>query len=326
MRYDDLMLSTLARAARISALSLVVLLPGGAIGCGSNGSASAANAPAKADTQGQAFARGVLGTAPQGTLPGDATIEAKRFDAFIGHLLTAIEDKYPGGLDQRLAELQTGKVDAMIAAHSWMDGAVAELSDSQQVRDALSRDPLFSGVNIQAHGGLSLLNTGGSGSGSGSTPNVGKGADGKYGDGRTGMMGAMKDLGDLTTGAGSRGDIKQSVDDGKLTPDPESRLGAYAATKGYPAGTVGNAVHNAIGTIYSTLGNYGEEKIGRVFNSPEAKALYDQPVDSDAGRQMAAIEQQYWANVKSEDGASPGGNLGAAFSPGVRDWLQRHIF
>ncbi len=326
MRYHHFMLSTLTRAARLSALVFVLVLPGAVFGCSSNGSSSASNPPAKVDTEGQAFARGVLGTAPQGTLPADATIEAQRYDAFIGHVLTAIEAKYPGGLDQRLAELQTGKVDAMIAAHSWMDGAVAELSDSAQVRDALGRDPLFSGVNIQAHSGLSPLNTGGSGSGSGSTPNVGKGADGKYGDGRTGMSGAMKDLGDLTTDAGSRGDTKKMVDDGKLTPDPDSRLGAYAATKGYPAGTVGNAVHNAIGTIYGTLGNYGEEKIGRVFNSPEAKALYNEPVGSDAGRQMAAIEQQYWANVKTEDPSSPGGNLGAAFSPGVRDWLQRHIF
>ena len=118
----------------------------------------------------------------------------------------------------------------------------------------------------------------------------------------------------------------EKIDRGELVPDPESRLGAYAATKGYPPGSVGEAVHNAIGTIYIALGNYGEERIGRVFNSAEARALYNHPVDSQAGALMAAIEERYWQNVRAEDAWSPGGQLGSAFSPAVRDFLQRNIF
>jgi len=91
-------------------------------------------------------------------------------------------------------------------------------------------------------------------------------------------------------------------------------------------GTVGNSVHNAIGTIYITFANYGQERIGRVFNSPEARALYDQPVASCAGYQMAALEYQYWQDVRAEDAVSPGGNMGSAFNPVARDLLQRHVF
>jgi len=110
-------------------------------------------------------------------------------------------------------------------------------------------------------------------------------------------------------------------------PDSRSRTNqTYAATRGYPVGTVGNSVHNAIGTIYITFANYGQERIGRVFNSPEARALYDQPVASCAGYQMAALEYQYWQDVRAEDAVSPGGNMGSAFNPVARDVLQRHVF
>ncbi|MGX7828830.1 hypothetical protein ACTG9Q_27445 [Actinokineospora sp. 24-640] len=74
------------------------------------------------------------------------------------------------------------------------------------------------------------------------------------------------------------------------------------------------------------FGNYGQEKIGRVFNSPEAKALYNLPVDSWAGRRMAQLEYQYWHNVHVEDPWSPGGQLGASFDTDRRDFLQRKVF
>lgn len=112
------------------------------------------------------------------------------------------------------------------------------------------------------------------------------------------------------------------IDNGELKPDPNSRLGAYAATTGYPPGTVGNAVHNAIGTIYIVFGDWFEEEIGTVFNSPEAMALYNEPVDGPASLQIAQLEWDYWRSV----GITPGGLLGSAFLPGVRDWLQRKVF
>jgi hypothetical protein len=164
---------------------------------------------------------------------------------------------------------------------------------------------------------------------SGADPDIGRGADGRFGDGRTGIEGAARDLIDQQRGRIEDGlpwTMLGKIDRGEIVPNPDSRLGAYAATGGYPPGTVGHAVHNAIGTIYVALGNLGEENIGRVFNSPEARALYNDPVDSPSGRQMAEIEVRYWENVKKEDPHSAGGNLGSAFPAGARDFLQRNIF
>jgi hypothetical protein len=150
---------------------------------------------------------------------------------------------------------------------------------------------------------------------------------GRYGDDRSGASGAARDTGDLVDPTDPLiWRTLNRVDSGELTPDPESRLGAYAATRGYPPGTVGNSVHHAIGTIYVTFANYGQERIGRVFNSPEARALYDQPVASCAGMQMAMLEHQYWQDVTREDGWSPGGRMGSMFNPTVRNFLQTNVF
>lgn len=118
----------------------------------------------------------------------------------------------------------------------------------------------------------------------------------------------------------------RDIDNGNMKPDPNSRLGAYAATKGYDKGTVGHAVHNAIGTIYTSMGTVGEEEIGKVFNSDEAKALYNKPVDGPAGLEIATMEHNYWKSMRSSNSKSVGGHLGSVFSPKVRDRLQRHIF
>src|SRR5207253_1978977 len=118
----------------------------------------------------------------------------------------------------------------------------------------------------------------------------------------------------------------RDVDRGKLSPDPMSRLGAYAANRGYAKGTVGHAVHDAIGTIYATFGTYGEENIGVIFNSPQAKALFADPVTSPSSRRIAEIEYAYWQRVLREDPTSGGGRLGSAFPPMVRDFLQRDVF
>lgn len=165
---------------------------------------------------------------------------------------------------------------------------------------------------------------------------LGRDEDDTFGDSARGLLGAARDLVpsvDTLRGVGMGGALftgrsmtLAAIDRGALVPDPASRLGAYAATRGYPPGTVGYSVHNAIGGIYWGLGAYGEERIGRVFNAPEAQALYGQPVDSAAGRQMAAIEHAYWENVRKEDPLSAGGRLGSAFSPSVRDALQRRVF
>jgi len=151
-------------------------------------------------------------------------------------------------------------------------------------------------------------------------------ADVRAGDDRTGPRGALADAKDMQPGILQKLQNLKNVRTDKINPNPDSRLGAYKATLGYPPGTVGNAVNGAIASIYGTFGTFGEERIGSVFNSPEAKALYNQPVTSDASKKIAEMEHSYWSKVRSEDPWSPGGNMGSAFTPTVRDWLQKNIF
>lgn len=154
-------------------------------------------------------------------------------------------------------------------------------------------------------------------------PVLGRGADGHFGDDRFGPEGAKEDAPDFVNpNALVRPGILFAIDAGTYKPDPESRLGAYAATAGYRAGTVGFGVHRAIGAIFLTFGNYGQERIGRVFNAPQAKALYEDPVDSASGYKMAQTELVYWNNIAIEDPWSAGGKLGSAFNAPVRNWIQ----
>lgn len=104
--------------------------------------------------------------------------------------------------------------------------------------------------------------------------------------------------------------------------DPESRLGAYKANVGYGPKTVGNSVHHAIWLIYVVFGTWGEEKIGTVFNSEEARDLYPEPEGSDADRKITEIEYAYWQSRKG----TFGGFLGCLFSPRIRVWLQYRVF
>lgn len=111
-----------------------------------------------------------------------------------------------------------------------------------------------------------------------------------------------------------------------ICPDPTSRLGAYEATRGYPRGSVGYSVHNAIGDIYMLLGTAGQEQIGVVFNSAAARSLFSQPVSSWANLAMATMEYQYWAAVLADNPNSFGGQAGEAFKPAQRAWLQEHVY
>jgi hypothetical protein len=235
-----------------------------------------------------------------------------RSEAMATHVLAVLERAEPGSLDRFSNEMRSKDEKRIVAAFISMRARLAAVTDSPELGAELESDPLFAGKLVPTS----------SSSFGGHVADLGRGADGRFGDSNTGAWGAIRD----TAGLVAIPSGLRSVDRGTYVPDPDSRLGAYAATRGYPPGSVGEAVHNAIGTIYVLLGTYGEEKIGRVFNSPEARALYNQPVESPAGALMAAIEQRYWANVANEDPASPGGQLGAAFSPTVRDALQRRIF
>lgn len=284
---------------------------------------------------GSELVRGVVGAGRPGGQGGDP-----RLGEVADAVVAEIEAEEPGRLARIAAELHSRDGDRVVAAKILLDQSIASAVKSESFasrakpRGLLTQSlrpldtgsaPLVDAGQQLVDGGQQLLCEQPKGA-DGQPLHLGR-VNGSYGDGNTGISGAASDTADLvdTTDLLIWRTLDR-VDSGELTPDPESRLGAYAATRGYPAGTVGNSVHSAIGTIYLTFANYGQERIGRVFNAPEAKALYGQPVASCAGMQMALLEYQYWNDIVSEDGWSPGGRMGSAFNPTVRNWLQTGVF
>jgi hypothetical protein len=294
----------------------------------------------EASAGGRRAVRGMLGlpetptSAPSPTSPASDIdpADVARYEAVAERILAILEQTQPGALARFDQELTSGDPARAIRAFAGMRATVETITQGAVLLDAVAHDPRFAGIEVRSlstPGGLRVRDIApaacnSAGAPAADVPNLGRGPDGKYGDGREGPGAAAADARGLLVLFPLR--TLGKIDSGELVPDPESRLGAYAATKGYQPGSVGNAVHNAIGTIYVALGTFGEERIGRVFNSAEARALYSLPVQSPAGLQMASIEQRYWQNVATEDPYSPGGQLGAAFSPAVRDWLQCHVF
>lgn len=102
---------------------------------------------------------------------------------------------------------------------------------------------------------------------------------------------------------------------------PDSRLGAYQATAGYPEGTVGNTAHRAIGTIYIIFGSKWEDDIGLLFHEQETKDLYPQLVGTPAETKLNEIEYNYWKQQTDF-----GGEFACFFKPSVRRWIQIHVF
>ncbi len=284
---------------------------------------------AKQATDGRKVARGMLGLPETPASPAKAEDKAKiqRWEALAEHVFFIVEAREPNAMRTFGETLAAKDAEKSAKAFATMRGKIEDAAASNELRVRVANDPLFKGVKIPT----TTTKSGGIGIRAGETPvagdipDLGRGPDGFYGDGQTGWGARIRDIGGFVADLWPWGTLAK-IDRGELTPDPESRLGAYAATRGYPPGSVGEAVHNAIGMIYITFGTYGEERIGRVFNSPEARALYNQPVDSPAGRLMAEIELRYWQNVAAEDSWSPGGELGSAFSAAFRDWLQQNIF
>jgi hypothetical protein len=310
---------------------LSVLLASLAFGCAAP--AAPSDEPVASETDqaaGISLAHGLLGSpeAPVAGRPVD--VRSYRLRKVADAIIQVTQERSPTLLASAARDLRSRDGAKVRAARATVRGALRDAARSPRVLELVKQLPEFRGV-VRADvsgqsmpsvgGGLGLRNDAPDLSG---VPDLGRGPDGRFGDDRTGASGAASDLDDLIVFF--PGSDLEAIDEGTLVPDPESRLGAYAATRGYPPGTVGNAVHRAIGTIYLSLGNYGEERIGRVFNSPEALALYNQPVDSPAGALMAAIEFRYWQNVAAEDPFSAGGQLGSAFDPEARDWLQRNVF
>jgi hypothetical protein len=301
-------------------------------GCASETTASDAPSAEVLQSSGNKIAYGLLGT--PGTIQATDPMDVQQRYAVARHIVAIVEQRQPGGIARMSADVQSGEATRVLKGMTWLGAILDETAGGNELVARVAADPLFAGLKVQSLTEAEQSTLGLAGGGT-STGGLGADKNGRYSDSRSGVKGAAEDLKDLPkppwTPAGAidaaqRVGTLGDVDAKRITPDPESRLGAYAATTGYPAGTVGNAVHNAIGTIYTTLGNYGQESIGRVFNSPEAQALYNQPVDSPAGRQMADLEHQYWENVRREDPLSAGGQLGSMASPAARDFLQRRVF
>ncbi len=279
-------------------------------------------------SSGEQVVRGVLGAGP------DAKgAQAKAADAIVAK----IQEQHPGRIDQLEKDLKSrdGRrvrdakrlLDETIrGAKNTFGGAGTSLTTSS-VRFLDGPVDLTPGGDDQIVDAEDVeLVCGVPRDAAGQEIHLGRAADGRYGDDRVGQEGAYADDADLLAFGVPSVVLLALIDDGEYQPDPDSRLGAYAATRGYPEGTVGYAVHNAIGTIADLLGTYGQERIGRVFNSPEARALYDEPVASCAGYRMAVLEYTYWKDVLAEDPFSIGGSLGSMFDPAARDLLQRNIF
>jgi hypothetical protein len=111
------------------------------------------------------------------------------------------------------------------------------------------------------------------------------------------------------------------IDHGKLTPKLSTRIGAYYGTKGYLEGTIGNVTHHAVGTLYMIFGSIGEDDVGTLFNTPKAKALYPQPINSPATEEFNQLEVKYW-----ETQHNAGGLMASMFTPSVRKWIEYQIF
>lgn len=296
---------------RYMALALLAAVVGCAAG---EEPVAGAGADLVSTQDGAELARGVLG-ARSGS-------KAKIADVADGFVDT-IESDRPGTLAKISLELRSRDPERVIAAKLLLDASIAGAVRSTSILANVERNtniapieatvPLVFGLGETSDCVLP-------------TERLGL-VNGRYGDDRSGFGGALADTQDLVdTTNPNLFETLRRIDDGELVPDLESRLGAYYATRGYPEETTGRAVHNAIGTIYLALANYGQEKIGRVFSSAQAKALYMTPVESCASLQIATLEHRYWSDVAGEDPLSPGGRLGAMFNPAARDFLQQNVF
>jgi len=323
------------------------------VGCGAKDTEETANKEApEQTTPGAVLARGVMGAPSMSENP---TGQERAMNAVANEIIAEIEARFPGELDRIHAEIRSKDADRIIAAKVARDKLINDTArgDNESLRRRVSKNQTARSALAQTQtqtirpldllgssGGQPLVNDGGSlvdggvqllcehpRGADGQLLQLGRGANGRFGDDRTGFTGRLADIPDLvdTTDLWLPRTLDR-IDRGELTPDPSSRLGAYAATRGFPSGTVGAAVHRAIGAIYLIFGNYGQERIGSVFNSPEAQALYGQPVTSCASMQMAHLEYQYWRDVQAEDGWSPGGQMGSMFNPSARNFIQHQIF
>lgn len=281
---------------------------------------------------GEDLARGMLGV--------ERDQKGAEADAANG-VVRAINERYPGRLEDIRRGMYSGDAESVLRAKRLLDEALEATAGSETypAEDEATFDAEQNEPEAERPRGGDVVPLGNGGSlveaqasltcqplraPDGRLIRVGM-RNGRFGDGSSGLTGAGADVFSLGGGVPALARLL-AVERGEYRPDWESRLGAFAATRGYEPGTVGRAVHAAIGHIYLTVGTYGEEKIGRVFNSSYARPLFSQPVASCASFQIAALEFLYWRAVRDEDPLSAGGQLGSFFTPRTRDLLQRRLY
>jgi hypothetical protein len=260
------------------------------------------------------------------------------YDAVVDHIINIAEIQEPGSIAQFGAALQAGSIEQSIDAWVNMRDRLEMIAQSPELRTALLLDPAFAGqlqpkTAEDRHSNIRAVKVSKNPCFP-EIPNIGR-VNGLYGDGiptamdvkDAALAGAMIVGGKVAVASllASRGNTLRRVEKGQLTVDPESRLGAYYATRGQDICTVGHSVHVLIGGIYMVFGTAGEEKIGRVFNDKTVQSLFKDPVSSTSSECVGHIEYRYWENVEKEDKGSFGGLLGARAEPHIRDSLQKFV-
>ncbi|CAF1461892.1 unnamed protein product [Adineta ricciae] len=261
------------------------------------------------------------------------------YDIVVEHIINLAEEQEPGIMARFGAALLVESVEERIEAWENMRERLDAISESPELISVLLQDPLL--INYLPSDNLSedlrsrSVNTRTSNNVCyPEIPNIGK-VNGLYGDGKP----TVPDADDILIGVSlvvtrweavkdliiKRAAVLERVETGKVRVDPESRLGAYYATRDNKYCTVGHSVHTLIGALYLVLGEAGEEKIGRVFNHPLVKQLYSDSITSSSNKCMGDVEERYWQNVKKEDKHSFGGRVGSWFTPDDREKIQSRV-
>lgn len=83
---------------------------------------------------------------------------------------------------------------------------------------------------------------------------------------------------------------------------------AVEATKNFPVGTVGHAVHRAVEPAYHAFGNFWSGDIGHHYSTAETQHLLAQPATAENIRNFARRETEWW---KEQSGGA--GLVGGSF-------------
>lgn len=107
--------------------------------------------------------------------------------------------------------------------------------------------------------------------------------------------------------------------------DQYGRLGAMLAAKDFKHDQVGYGVYPSIRLIHLLFGNFGQQHIGRIFNSPEAQAIMKKPRTTENHLELGKMEYDYWISQLGKGDTFPDElmiKFGAAVNPEWRAFIQ----